>query len=47
MVCQHLDKFGGHRRSSRRGVILLVCLVIKLNNVNKGSDVYHYSSHLR
>ena len=37
MVCHHLVKFGGHRYCSSRGIMLLLCHVIKQDHVIKGS----------
>ena len=38
MVYHYLDKFGGYRDFGSRDKMFLVCYVIKLDHIIKGSD---------
>ena len=45
MVCHHPAKFGSHRYCSSRGIIFLICRLIKQNHVIKRSAEYNDRCH--
>ena len=47
MICHDLAKFGEHRYSSSRGIIILVYHVIKKDHVIKGAGNYNNRSSSR